>query len=41
MKNTIDRLNESLKDKDSQINDLKITVGKMSDGGNLLKVSNI
>lgn len=41
LKNTIDRLNDSIKDRESQINELKKTIGKMSDGGSLLKVSNI
>ena len=41
LKNTVDRLNDSIKDKDSQITELKRTVGKMSDSSNLLKVNNI
>ena len=41
LKNTVDRLNDSIKEKDSQITELKKTIGKMSDGTNLLKVNNI
>ncbi len=41
LKNTIDRLNDTIKEKESQIDDLKRTVGKMSDGTNLLRVNNI
>ncbi len=41
LKNTVDRLNDSLRDKESQLTELKKTIGKMSDGGNLVKVSTI
>ncbi len=41
LKNTVDRLNDSLRDKESQLTELKKTIGKMSDSGNLLKVSTI
>jgi hypothetical protein len=41
LKNTVDRLNDSIKDKESQITELKRTIGKMSDGSSLLKVNNV
>lgn len=50
MKQTVDRLNDSVKVKDSEIIELKRTIGKMSDAGgmgsgggssNQLRVSNI